>query len=352
MQPISQQGVPNAERALNGNRRTIPDWEAVRISLTVVRKGSFRAAAEDLRMSVNAVRRRVEEIERSLGVILFTRHVDGVRVTAEGERVFATANQMEAASFGLLQIREQSTDTTLSGEVRLAVTEGLGTFWIAPRLVEFQRANPNLLIDVNCAMKSADVLRLEADVAIQITRPTAPDLRVVKLGRLHLMPFAAPSYLDTFGAPKSIRDLPHHRILVQSDDTTQWRELYDRLFPGISPTKMVALRTNVSSAHYWSIAKGAGIGLLPTYAQWIGAPIVPLELGIRETVDIWLTYHPDAKRIARVSRLIDWTIQAFSPHKYPWFRDEFIHSNELKGIYRGEPLATMFADSADGKSAA
>jgi DNA-binding transcriptional LysR family regulator len=222
----------------------------------------------------------------------------------------------------------------------------LGTFWIAPRLVEFQRANPKLLIDVNCAMKSADVLRLEADVAIQITRPTAPDLRLVKLGRLHLMPFAAPSYLETFGSPKTAQDLVHHRILVQSDDNVQWRDLYDRLFPGISPTAIVALRTNVSSAHYWSIAKGAGIGLLPTYAQWIGAPIVPLDLGIHETVDIWLTYHPDVKLIPRVSRLIDWTIQAFSPQRYPWFRDEFIHSNELKSVYRHEPLATMFSASS------
>jgi DNA-binding transcriptional LysR family regulator len=257
---------------------------------------------------------------------------------------------MEAASFDLIQARDQ-TNANVSGEVRLAVTEGLGTFWIAPRLVEFQRANPNLLIDVNCAMKSADVLRLEADVAIQITRPTAPDLRVVKIGRLHFMLYAAPSYLETFGYPKTTRDLVHHRILIQSDDNVQWRELYDRLFPGIPPTRMVALRTNVSSAHYWSIAKGAGIGVLPTYAQWIGAEIVPLDIGVHETVDIWLTYHPDAKRIPRVSRLIDWAIQAFSPQKYPWFRDELIHPNELKNLYHGEPLVAMFNELADEATA-
>jgi DNA-binding transcriptional LysR family regulator len=52
------------------------------------------------------------------------------------------------------------------------------------------------------------------------------------------------------------------------------------------------------------IAKGAGIGLLPTYGQIVDPQLVPLDLGIHETVDIWLTYHPDARRIARVSRLI------------------------------------------------
>src|SRR4029078_4707404 len=134
-----------------------------------------------------------------------TRHVDGIRTTVEGENILAAIAQMEAASFGLLRAREHS--GSLSGEVRLAVTEGLGTFWIAPRLVEFQRANPNLLVDVNCAMKSADVLRMEADIAIQITRTTAPALRVVKLGRLHFVLFAAASYLQTFGTPKVPQDL-------------------------------------------------------------------------------------------------------------------------------------------------
>ena len=38
-------------------------------------------------------------------------------------------------------------------------------------------------------------------------------------------------------------------------------------FPGVSPIGLVSLRSNVASAHYWSIAKGAGIGMLATYAS-------------------------------------------------------------------------------------
>jgi DNA-binding transcriptional LysR family regulator len=328
MQAIEEQAVLYGEQAILGARRGVPDWEAVRTALEVIRHGSFRAAAERMGTSINVLRRRVDELERALGVKLLTRHVDGVRVTAEGEKVFEAARKMEMASYQLIQAGEQS-QVNLSGEVRLAVTEGLGTFWIAPRLVEFQQANPNLLVDVNCAMKSADVLRLEADVAIQIMRPTAPDLRMVKLGRLHFMFFAAPSYIETFGMPKSTADLVNHRLLIQADDNAQWRALYDRLFPGIPASDLVALRTNVSSAHYWSIAKGGGVGILPTYVRWIGSPLVPLDLGVYEHVDIWLTYHPDARRIPRVARLIDWVIQSFSPEKFPWFRDEFIHPEKL-----------------------
>lgn len=315
-------------QALRGTPRGVPDWEAVRTALEVVHHGSFRAAAEESGTSINVLRRRVGELERALGVKLLTRHVDGVRITAEGKKVFEAARKMEAASYQLVQAGEQG-QVDLRGEVRLAVTEGLGTFWIAPRLVEFQQANPNLLVDVHCAMKSADVLRMEADMAIQITRPTTPDLKIVKLGRLHFICFASPDYIETFGMPENAADLVNHRILVQADDNPQWPALYDRLFPGIPADELVTLRTNVSSAHYWSIAKGGGIGVLPTYTSCIGAPLVPLDLGIYETVDIWLTYHPEARGIPRVARLIDWVIESFSPAAFPWFRDEFIHPAKL-----------------------
>jgi DNA-binding transcriptional LysR family regulator len=310
MQASRERGVLYGEQAVQTARKVLPDWESIHTSLEVVRHGSFRAAAEHLGTSINVLRRRVDELEKVLGVKLLTRHVDGIRITSEGEKIFEAARKMEAASYELVKAGEQ-TNINLSGEVRLAVTEGLGTFWIAPRLVQFQRANPSLLVDVHCAMKSADVLRMEADVAIQITRPTAPDLRVVKLGRLHFMCFASPNYIETFGRPKDVSDLINHRIVLQSDDNVQWRSLYDRLFPGIPASELVALRTNVSSAHYWSIAKGGGIGVLPTYAYWIGSPLVPLDLDVHEQIDIWLTYHPDAKSIPRVSRLIDWIIQSF-----------------------------------------
>ena len=186
----------------------------------------------------------------------------------------------------------------MSGEVRIAITEGLGTFWLAPRLVEFQRSFPGLVVDLSCQMRSADVLRLEAEAAVQLTKPTAADLKVVKLGRLHAIPFAGQGYADTYGKPKTREELLKHRIVMQVTEQVASREIYDRLFPGVPQPGFVAIRTNVSSAHYWAIAKGAGIGWLPTYAGAIGARVLPLDIDpeLRFSLDIWLTYHPDVKR--------------------------------------------------------
>jgi DNA-binding transcriptional LysR family regulator len=319
------------------------NWDLVRIFLEVARIGSFRAAAEQLNMSANFLSKRISLLERAYKTTLMTRHVDGIRLTPEGRQVLEAAKRMEDASFGLDRALSQTTPA-LSGEVRLAVTEGLGTFWLAPRLVEFQRAYPGLLVDLKCEMRSADVLRLEADVAVQLQEPENPDLKRIKIGRLHIMPFVSPSYVDIYGMPKDEDDIrQNHRIVLQDADQTKGKEFYEK-YAHREQVGFVAMRNNVSTAHLWSIAKGAGIGWLPTYVPALGDPLIPLDIGYKFELDIWLAYHPDAKKIPRVRQLIDWTVQSFDGRKYPWFGDEFVHPSDLQKAYKdAKPLVNLFA---------
>jgi DNA-binding transcriptional LysR family regulator len=258
-------------------------------------------------------------------------------------QVLEAAKLMEDASFGLDRALSQ-TAPALSGEVRLAVTEGLGTFWLAPRLVEFQRAYPGLLVDLKCEMRSADVLRLEADVAVQLQEPQNPDLKRIKIGRLHVVPFVSPSYVEIYGMPTDMDDLrQNHRVVIQDAEQTKGKEMYEK-YGRREQLGFVAMRNNVSTAHLWSIAKGAGVGWLPTYVPALGDPLIPLDLGVKFDLDIWLAYHPDTKKIPRVRQLIEWTIQSFDGRKYPWFRDEFVHPNDLHKSYKeAEPLVNLFA---------
>ncbi|MEH0873052.1 hypothetical protein, partial [Serratia liquefaciens] len=83
-----------------------------------------------------------------VGATLFTRDVHGTHLTDEGAMVVSAVERMEAASFDLMRA-SSSVTSSISGEVRVAVTEGLGTFWVAPRLVEFQRCYPNIMVDLH-----------------------------------------------------------------------------------------------------------------------------------------------------------------------------------------------------------
>ena len=318
------------------------NWDLVRIFLAVARTGSFRAAAAQLGMSANFLSKRISVLENAYKTPLMTRHVDGIRLTPEGEAVLDAAKRMEEASFSLDRALSRTTPA-LTGEVRLAVTEGLGTFWLAPRLVEFQRVYSGLLVDLKCEMRSADVLRLEADVAVQLEEPGNPNLKRVKIGRMHIMPFVSPSYVEIYGMPRDLDDLQqNHRMVIQEAEQTKGKEMYDK-HAVREQLGFVAMRNNVSSAHVWAVSKGAGIGWLPTYIPAIAGPLIPLDIGVKFPLDIWLTYHPDAKRIPRVKQLIDWTIQSFDGRKYPWFRDEFVHPDDLQKSYKGEPLVNLFA---------
>lgn len=348
MRLVLERGVPQEERQKSA-LGSLTDWDAARVFLEVVRCGSFRSAAERLSLSTNGVRRRIDDFERQIGAQLFTRDVHGTRLTDEGALVVSAVERMEAASFDLLRASNSVTNT-LSGEVRVAVTEGLGTFWLAPRLVEFQQSFPNILVDLYCAMRSADVSRHEADVAIHLSRPTAPDVKLVRLGRMHLMFFASQKYIDTYGAPRTADDFAKHRLVMQVADQTGAKEAFESFFPGRSQRDLLVMKTNVSSANYWAVAYGAGIGVFPSYASELGGKIVPLEVELRRPFDIWLSYHPGSGRIPRVRHMIDWLVEAFNPVKFPWFKDEFVHPSEFKAVYKGESLTHLFGGfSTEGR---
>jgi len=256
---------------------------------------------------------------------------------------------MEAASFDLLRAGE-SVANTLAGEVRVAVTEGLGTFWLAPRLVEFQQSFPNILVDLHCAMRSADVSRHEADVAIHLSKPAVPDVKVVRLGRIHLMFFASQKYIETYGAPRTADELVKHPLVMQVADQTAAKEAFEDWFPGYSQKELLVMKTNVSSANYWAVANGAGIGVFPTYACALGGKIIPLEVELRRPFDIWLSFHATSGRIPRVRHMIDWLVEAFNPKRFPWFKDEFVHPSEFKAVYKGESLTNLFGGfSTEGR---
>ena len=348
MRLVTNRGVTPADRS---NAPLAPDWEHIHTFLETARRGSLRSAAETLSVSYGSVKRSIDELERQLGIKLFTRHIEGVSLTPEGHEALVMAEQMEAAYFGLVRAKERVT-APFSGEVKLATTEAFGTFWLAPRLVELQRNHPKLLVALNCAMRSADVLRLEAHASVQLSEPKSPDIKVVRLGRIHSMPTAAPSYIDMYGLPETVDDLRNHRLALQFAEQTGTQELYDRVFPGVPQLGLVAFRTNNSSALLWAIIKGVGIGWSPTYMHAMGPQMVPIDLDLVFSFDVWLAYHADAAQIPRVRRLIDWVKESFDPKEYPWFRDEFIHPRDLPREYRGPPLVNLFEGASWGKQSA
>ena len=202
MRLVGKRGVLEKE---HHRARRLPDWDNARVFLEVVRCGSFRPgrrAPQPVHQCRAPPDQRIRARDRRGAV-----HARRPRHRIDRRR---RAGRRCGRAYGGGELRHPAqragcATPTIAGEVRVAVTEGIGTFWLAPRLVEFQRAFPNILVDLHCAMRSADVLRHEADVAIQLVRPTALDVKAVKIGRLHVMWYASQSYIELYGKPTTLR---------------------------------------------------------------------------------------------------------------------------------------------------
>lgn len=319
------------------------DWDPVRVFLAVAEGGSFSRAADNIGMSINTIRRTIERLEDQFGCKLFVREATGLRLTPEGRRIIASAREVQKSVNDLWRIAASNLDT-MKGPIRLAITEGLGTFWLIPQISQFiEDTSGNNRIELQCAMKSVDVLRLEADISIQFEEPKNPDLIRRKLGTLHLVPWASAHYAERFGLPSTFVELANHRVVEQETDQLSNYDL-DGLFGPGAAERMVAIKTNFSSAHYWAISKGIGIGMMPSYAKMIGGQVLPVPIKqLRFSTPIWMACHPEVLKSARHRKFADWLASCFCPEKYPWFRDEFMSPEDVEEHFRKLDLGDYFS---------
>ncbi len=318
-------------RALAGaeeEQRERLNWDDVRLFLEVAQAGSFRKAAESARISSNTLIRRIALLEARIGHILLARTPGGVRLTREGQQVAEIGKRLRDEAMALERMARTGAHG-ITGVVKVAVTEGLGTFWIIPRLVDFQQRHPDLTLDLFCDMRLADMSVHQADVAIQLEKPTNSELVVTRLGYLHLMLFASDEYLRLHGAPASVEDLVNYHFVEQIAPQVP-SDMIKAVVPNPFAKHFVSFRANTSTAHAYAISRGAGIGLLPTYARAITRRVRPINVPFRLRRDIWLTYHPKTRNIKRVRATVNWLREAFDPNRYPWFREEFVSPDQLE----------------------
>lgn len=318
-------GAPTSGMGMTGSKAF--NWDDLRVFMACVEAQSFRQAAVQLGLRPSTVVRRIDRLEQSLGVSVFSRLANGTVLTEEGRHLVKSASRFSEGEAALLRDLAE-VDTTQRGTVKIAATDGLGCFWVAPKLVNFQRANPMMIVDLGLAHEAAKVASLAADIAIQLERPSAADVVCKKLGRLHIYTFASKKYLSVYGAPASREEMRNHRLVDQTG--AQLNEGVWPLFLSMESVEgVVGIRSNSSVATYLAIHGGAGIGALPTYSPLVGADLEPVDIGFQHHMDIWMSYHPEAIKIPRNRKVADWIIRIFDPRTHPWFGDDFIHPAKL-----------------------
>ena len=176
-------------------------WDDVRFFLAVARAGSLSGAARALGVGHVTVGRRITLLEKRLGVTLLNRTPDGFATTSAGQAILRECVAMENAAMDLERI-VAGRDSLIAGSVRVTTTEALAYQLVAPAIAALHETHPELRVDLITGVRSLDIARREADLAVRFARPSASDLVCRKLGEVGFSLYASKRYLASAGIPK------------------------------------------------------------------------------------------------------------------------------------------------------
>lgn len=176
--------------------------------------GSLSKAAEILRMSNAAASRHLSALEERLAVRLIERNTRRQWLTEAGQELLQRCSTLLNE---LAEAEDAVSDRALSPKGMLRVTSSLSfaMIYMAPMLPAFRKLYPKLDVQIIAANRYPDFIEAGIDVAIR-TREQEPDSNIIirRIGRMRRVLAAAPSYLDTRGAPEHPADLARHDMLV------------------------------------------------------------------------------------------------------------------------------------------
>jgi len=187
--------------------------EDLRVFVTVVRKGSFAAAAAELGMSAAYVSKRIGVLEDGLGIMLFQRSTRRVVITGDGERVFSRAQTILDNLDDLVdEVSERR--RAPSGRVRICSSFGFGRNMVAPAIARLVAAYPGLQIRFEVFDRLVDPVADGFDLDVRVGDEIAPNLIARRLMDNHRILCAAPGYLARHGTPRTLQELRGHQCLA------------------------------------------------------------------------------------------------------------------------------------------
>ncbi|WP_293973219.1 LysR family transcriptional regulator [Sphingomonas sp.] len=282
------------------------NWDDLRVFVAVARAGQIAKAAVALDMDATTVGRRLRRLEQDRGEILFGRDRTGQRLTDAGARLVQAAEAIDQAFLKLSD--DGGSAEKPSGLVRVSASEGFGTWFVAPRLAQFDRLFPDIRVDLVANNGFLNPSRRETDVAILLARPQSGPLIVRKLTDYSLGLFASREYLDRHGAIASVRDLREHRLIGYIPDLIYAPELnyLDEVLEGLEPH----YRSSSINAQHRLAAAGMGIAILPCFIGDADPGLVRIVGEVTLRRSFWLAVHESTLALWRIRCFVDWLAQA------------------------------------------
>lgn len=269
------------------------DWNDLKVFLALERGGSARAASAQIGGSHSTMLRRLQQLERSLGVQLFDRTPEGLILTEPGARLFSKAEQIEA---DVLEAERnvRGADIRLQGSIRLTAPPAVLQYVLMPHLADFRATYPDIDLDIVSTNQFADLDRRDADVAIRFSEEPGEHLVGRRLPEFRDAIYATPEYIA-------------EHFSLGSETTAAWIGWIDRtrFATRISESKLrnrpVAWRLPSMALQAEAARQGHGMVLLPCVMGDTDCRLARIpNLSTISNLPAWLLTHPGLRRMERV----------------------------------------------------
>lgn len=240
-------------------RRFLPSLSLLTAFEAAARTGSITAAARELDLTQSAVSRQIKALENQLGVELFLRERQTIRLTVAGDSYAREIREaLRRISSASLNLRANPHGGTLN----LAILPTFGARWLAPRLGQFLAANPGITINLVTRLSPFDFRLDSIDAAIHFGDAVWPGAELTLLMQEETVPACSPEFkrAHEIEVPSDLLHVPLLHLTTRPDAWERWFTETGVVFESVHGMLFDQFATASQAA-----IGGLGVALLPTF---------------------------------------------------------------------------------------
>lgn len=283
------------------------DLAALRAFRSVIREGSFTAAALALRVPKSTLSKRIADLEALLGTRLFERSTRHLRITQEGEVLALRVERLLGEADDIRRALGEQGGAP-KGHLRLAVPPVMGHVMMGRIAAEFRATYPEVTLELHFLDRAPDLLEEGFDGAIRFG-PLEDSTQIARLllhGHATLAAAPGLAGLDRIRHPADLAGFP--QVTLAAGWIGPWVlenggervEIAQR--PGLALGSFLAVRD--------AVVAGAGVALLP----WLLAQPAFADGSLRPVLPDWATPHRGMYFVYPSAHSLTARLRAFIDH--------------------------------------
>lgn len=213
--------------------RRLPPLQSLRAFEAAARRGSFKAAAEELAVTPGAISQRIRGLEEELGVKLFDRAVRSVTMSEAGRALHPPlSDAFRKIQDAIDAVRPEQ------AKLKVAAFDPVIRKWLLPRFHRFAERYPDLTVAIEGGHEFRELEPGEIFVRFS-DQPGAEDVFHQTLCAEYVLPLAAPSLVERLAlrTPADIKRAPLLHYETDQDETPApgWPAWFSRV--GLDPAQ-------------------------------------------------------------------------------------------------------------------